>query len=102
MPGRRLTVSTRALTVRVARLAAARQPDSGFDAEPANTIINDQPASSILNLTCPQVRIHLPTDFVSLAAADPALAVAWRLHTRSSCHLSGLCDYWSIRVRLYL
>jgi len=83
-PTDRLLIEWRLDSPRVARLAAARQPDSGFpDAEPANTILNDQPASSILNLTCPQVRIHLPTDFVSLAAADPALAVAWRLHTRS-------------------
>ncbi len=82
-PTDRLLVEWRLDSPRVAALAARKPPDAGFpDAASANTISAGCPASPRLDLADPRLLIHLPENFLQLSQADPALAIAWRLHTR--------------------
>jgi chorismate synthase len=84
MPSDRLLVEWDLASVRVCRLAKAVPADSGFpEAGPALQVNERGPASLHLRFDGSPVLIQLPEDFINLAKEDPALALAWRLETRT-------------------
>lgn len=84
-PTDRLLVVWDLLSQRVAaRARGEKAQEYGLlEATPANRIVGGRPVEANFNLSGPAVLICLPEDFISLARADPALALAWRMQTRA-------------------
>ncbi len=83
MPTDRLLVEWRLDSPRVAGLAVRTPPDLGFPGvEPVNSAADGQPIAQDLDPHLQRLRVNIPEEYVRLTAADPALALAWRLHTR--------------------
>jgi chorismate synthase len=83
MPTDRLLVEWRLDSPRVSGLAAQPAPDTGFPGvEPLNSTADGRPTARQTDPGCRRLRFNIPEDYVRLTAADPALALAWRLHAR--------------------
>jgi chorismate synthase len=82
-PSDRLLVEWELHALRVAKREQETPEDVGFpDAQLANGVVAGNPVNPQMELTCPQILINIPENFIGLARSNPALAQSWRLQTR--------------------
>lgn len=94
MPTDRLLVEWHLDSPRVAGLAVHTPPDPGFPGvEPVNSAVDGHPIARHLDLHRQRLRLNIPEDYVRLTGSDPALALAWRLHTRELFLQYFACGY---------
>lgn len=83
LPSDRLLMEWELEDERVERLAQNAPADRGYpEALPANRVEGERPLEAGSALEARQILLCIPPDFLGLAAAQPALALEWRLHTR--------------------
>ncbi len=82
-PSDRLLLEWDLASPRVTARSACVPVDAGFpQAANANRIIGDSPVDPDLNLSNPEILVHLPEDFISLCRSNRDLALEWRHQDR--------------------
>lgn len=82
-PSDRLLIEWQLDSARVVSRALQTPPDCGFpNAQPVNEMKEDQPPCINTGLSCPEILIRLPENFIQVSSANPALALSWRWQTR--------------------
>lgn len=70
---------------RVFRRIYAPEPEAWVEGVPQiNRVRGDEPVGVDLSLQAPRLLLQIPEDWGRILAADPALANAWRLHSREA------------------